>query len=76
MVEKNEGKVDRITRSIVGVCLLVFGLTLATGIAKPITLFFGTTTIISAVFGWCPLYLPFGVDTCRGRHKKKENSKV
>lgn len=75
-IEKNEGKVDRISRSIVGLCLILFGITLAVGIAKPISLFIGTTTIISAILGWCPLYIPFGIDTCHGNHKKRKKSKV
>lgn len=73
-VQKNEGKADRVSRTIVGVFLLLFGYFLAFGVAKPICLFIGTTTIISAILGWCPLYIPFGIDTCHGNHKKKQKS--
>lgn len=72
-IEKNEGTIDRVSRSIVGVILITFGLTLASGIAKPVSLFMGASTIISAILGWCPLYIPFGIDTCKGRHKKKKD---
>lgn len=70
-IEKNEGTVDRISRICVGVCLLLFGFLFAAGIAKPVCIFFGTSTILSAILGWCPLYIPFGVDTCHGNHRKK-----
>ncbi len=70
-MDKNEGKADRLTRFLVGIALLAFGFFFAVGIAKPVTLFFGTTTIISAIFGWCPLYIPFGLNTCGGHKRKK-----
>lgn len=75
-IQKNEGKIDRITRIGVGISLLLFGFFFAAGIAKPITLFIGSTTIISAILGWCPLYIPFGIDTCHGNHKKKKEKRL
>ncbi len=68
--KKNEGRVDRVTRTAIGICLLLFGFFIAKGIARPVTLFIGSTTIISAIFGWFPLYISFGVDTCH-RDKKE-----
>ncbi len=68
-MKRNEGAVDRVVRAVIGILLWTFGILLATGIAKYVFFFFGTTTILSALLGWCPLYIPFGVDTC---HKNKK----
>lgn len=59
-MKKNEGKVDRILRIVVGLGLLslVF--------VGPQTVwgFVGLVPLFTGAFGFCPLYKVFGFDTC------------
>lgn len=59
-MKKNEGKVDRILRIVVGLGLLslVF--------VGPQTVwgFVGLVPLFTGAFGFCPLYKVFGFNTC------------
>ncbi|WP_181700708.1 YgaP family membrane protein [Chthonobacter albigriseus] len=62
---KNMGSVDRIFRIILGIALLLFAFT-----GVPATTFnwigwVGIVPLATALIGWCPLYVPFGIKTCR-----------
>ena len=60
MFKNNMGGMDRGIRAIVGIILLAL-------------YFMGTLTgalgwivmLATAVIGWCPAYVPFGIKTCR-----------
>jgi hypothetical protein len=55
----NEGTLDRLIRIVVGISLLsltVLGPGTAWGLA-------GILPLLTGVLGFCPLYLPFGIDT-------------
>lgn len=56
----NVGGIDRILRAVVGLALLslIF--------IGPQTLWglVGLIPLGTAIFGWCPLYVPFGLSTC------------
>ncbi|WP_119308323.1 YgaP family membrane protein [Cohaesibacter haloalkalitolerans] len=56
----NVGKLDRILRVIVGVVLL------AIVFVGPQTLWglLGIVPLATGLFRFCPLYLPFGINTC------------
>lgn len=58
---KNVGSVDRILRAVVGLVLLslVF--------VGPKTLWglIGLVPLGTAIIGFCPAYLPFGIKTCK-----------
>ncbi len=60
-MKMNEGGADRIIRIIVGLVLisLVF--------IGPQSLWgwIGLVPLITGVIGWCPAYLPFGINTCK-----------
>ena len=62
----NVGKTDRIIRAILGIVFLglAFGLGLA-GITKIILVVLGIVMLFTAAVGFCLLYLPLGVNTCR-----------
>ncbi len=62
----NVGKTDRIIRAILGIVFLglAFGLGLA-GITKIILVVLGAIMLFTAAVGFCLLYLPLGVNTCR-----------
>jgi len=66
-MNKNIGSLDRTVRIIVGLGLisLVF-----IGPQTPWG-WIGVIPLATALIGWCPLYLPLGINTCSGR--KPEN---
>lgn len=64
----NVGPVDRILRVAVGLALLSVVLLLEGG-ARWFGLI-GVVPILTALVGWCPAYLPFGISTCPRRAGK------
>jgi hypothetical protein len=62
---KNVGGIDRIIRAVVGAGLIYWAMT-PTGpmmVAGPI----GFIVLLTAIFGWCPAYLPFGIKTNKAK---------
>ena len=55
----NVGKVDRIIRVLIGLALLVGGFYFNSWWGA-----IGLIPLLTAVVGWCPLYLSFGLSTC------------
>lgn len=58
---KNMGTADRVVRAIVGLVLisLVFvGPKTAWG-------WIGLIPLVTALIGWCPVYVPLGIKTCK-----------
>ncbi len=61
----NMGKVDRIIRIVIGI-LLIAGLFFVSGtLLKAILGIIGLVMILTAATGFCPLYVPFGISTCK-----------
>lgn len=61
----NMGKVDRIIRMVIGV-LLIAGVFLISGtLLKVLFGIIGLVMILTAATGFCPLYVPFGISTCK-----------
>ena len=61
---KNVGGIDRALRAVVGLGLIAWAVLDPTSpmmIAGPI----GFIVLLTAIFGWCPAYLPFGIKTCK-----------
>lgn len=62
----NVGTLDRIIRAILGIILLVLPFFVALGAAiKWLLIIVGIILLFTAAVGFCPLYLPFGINTCR-----------
>jgi len=61
----NVGKTDKIVRWIVGLAVIVIGLYLRSWWGL-----LGLIPIVTAVIGLCPLYLPFGINTCKTPQNK------
>lgn len=63
----NEGKLDRIIRAIVGIVLILFALFYSTGFGfwTYVLLVVGIILIITAITGFCLLYVPFKINTCK-----------
>ncbi len=60
MFQKNVGTVDRALRAIVG--LILISLTVI-GPQTPWG-WIGLVPLVTAFIGWCPAYLPIGLNTC------------
>jgi len=67
---KNMGTIDRIARVILA--LVIVGLYFAgilSGTIAIVLLIFAGVFIITSLFSTCPLYLPFGIKTCKVEKK-------
>lgn len=58
---RNVGGIDRILRAVVGIGLILAAFTGVVGMWG----YIGVVPLLTAVIGWCPAYLPFGIRTCR-----------
>jgi hypothetical protein len=65
-MKKNMGTTDRIVRVVIAVVLAVlFFADVITGTFGVILLALGGIFLLTSLMGFCPLYLPFGIKTCR-----------
>jgi Protein of unknown function (DUF2892) len=63
---KNAGGADRIVRLLLGTTVLAVAISPALeGTTKLVALLLGAVFVGTAVLGSCPLYLPFGISTCK-----------
>ena len=62
-MKANIGTADRVIRAIVGLVLLSLVFILDGG-ARWLGLV-GIVPLATAVVGWCPAYVPFGINTCK-----------
>ncbi len=68
---KNMGMIDRIIRVILAIVVAILFFTKQiSGIAVIILGIIAIIFILTSIFGFCPLYFPFGIST-----KKKEAAK-
>ena len=56
----NVGKSDRVIRIVLGVVIGAAGLYFNSWLGL-----IGIIPIFTAAINWCPLYLPFGIKTCK-----------
>ena len=64
---KNVGGMDRLIRAVVGSGLIYYAMSNMPGsdtYMVPAGIV-GFVLILTAIFGWCPAYLPFGIKTCK-----------
>ena len=59
-MQKNMGTADRILRVIIGIALLAWG-----GYSQNLWGAFGAIPLFTAMVSWCPLYVPFGINTTK-----------
>jgi len=62
-MKTNMGKIDRVLRAILGIGLISLAFV---GPQTPWG-WIGVIPLITALVGWCPAYLPFGISTCPKR---------
>ena len=63
-MKTNMGKIDRILRAILGIGLISLAFV---GPQTPWG-WIGLVPLVTALLGWCPAYLPFGISTCPKEH--------
>lgn len=56
----NVGGIDRVVRIVVGVALVAYALMTDTAWA-----WIGVVPLATGLIGWCPVYLPLGMSTCK-----------
>lgn len=64
---KNVGGVDRVIRTVVGAGLIYYAMSNLPGAQDwmvPAGMV-GFILLMTAVFGRCPAYMPFGINTCK-----------
>ena len=63
-MKTNVGKVDRFVRILVGLAIIGVGIYMKSwwGLV-------GLVPLVTAFFGFCPAYLPFGLSTCSVKEK-------
>jgi hypothetical protein len=59
-MKRNMGSADRIVRIIVGLGVIAAGVYYQSWLGV-----IGIVPLATAIVGWCPAYLPFGISTCR-----------
>jgi len=62
-MKSNVGSIDRILRIIVGVAAVTFAMLSDSEFA--IWGLLGLVPLGTALIGWCPAYVPFGIKTCK-----------
>lgn len=62
-MKKNVGGIDRILRIVVGLALIAFALFSKHEYA--VWGWIGVVPLGTALIGWCPAYLPFGISSCK-----------
>lgn len=56
---KNEGKIDRIIRIVVGLAVIGWGV-----YSQSLWGAVGAVPLLTGLIGWCPAYTLFGIKTC------------
>jgi hypothetical protein len=56
----NVGKADRIVRITVGLCIVGAGVYFQSWLGA-----IGVIPLVTAALGWCPLYVPLGISSCK-----------
>lgn len=71
-MKKNLGTSDRVIRLVLAVIIAVTYLAgFLHGIIGTILLVLAGIITITGLIGWCPVYAPFGLNTCKVKQSKK-----
>jgi uncharacterized membrane protein len=63
-MKSNTGNIDRAIRAILGLVLIALAATGTIGVWGWIGIVIGIVLLLTAVFGFCPAYAIFGMNTC------------
>jgi hypothetical protein len=65
-MKKNMGTTDRVIRLIAAVAVgVLYGLNLISGTVAIVLGIVAGAFLVTSLIGWCPMYLPFGISTCK-----------
>ena len=65
-MKNNMGTIDKVIRILIALLVIVlFSMNIITGTAGIILLVFAGVFILTSIIGFCPLYLPLGINTGR-----------
>lgn len=65
-MKKNVGGADRIIRFVLGLAIIIWGI-----VSQSWWGLIGIVPLLTATINWCPLYLPFGISTCKTKTENK-----
>lgn len=70
-MKKNMGSIDRIIRILVAIIFVVlFATKTVTGVFGIVLLVLAAVFVLTSLVSFCPLYLPFGISTCKAKDSK------
>ena len=65
-MKKNMGNVDKIVRVLIAVVIAILFFTkVISGTLGIVLLVLGGVFLLTSLVGFCPLYAPFGIKTCK-----------
>tara|TARA_B100000609_G_C17189041_1_gene421381 strand:- start:928 stop:1161 length:234 start_codon:yes stop_codon:yes gene_type:complete len=75
LIPLNIGVFDRVLRLFAGLGVVLFDY-IASSTWEIIFLVFGIWSVTTSVFGWCPFYKVFGVNTCPASFRMKQDANI
>ncbi len=73
MMKRNVGNTDKLIRYVVALAILsLYYFRLVDGVAGLIVIAVAFVFAITGLLGFCPVYLPFGINTCKRKKGKEE----
>lgn len=67
-MNKNMGSLDRIIRSLIAATIAILYFTeIISGTFGAVMLLVASVFLLTSLISFCPLYKPFGVNTCKNR---------
>jgi hypothetical protein len=70
-MKKNMGNTDRVIRTLLaGLFGVLFFSGVVSGVFGIILLILAVVFLLTSLVGFCPLYVPLGISTCRAEDKK------
>lgn len=71
-MKKNMGKIDRGTRVVIAIVIgVLYATGMIPGVLGIVLSVFAVVFLLTSFLGSCPLYLPFGLNTCKTEAKPK-----
>lgn len=65
-MKKNMGTIDKIVRIVLAlVVAILFFTNVVTGVLGIVLLVLAGVFVLTSLISFCPLYLPFGISTCK-----------
>ena len=66
IMKKNMGSIDKVVRIVLAiVAVILFFTNVVTGTWGIVLLVVAAVFVLTSLFSFCPLYLPFGISTCK-----------